>query len=76
MQKRKPGTTGLEVSAFGFGSMGLSSALGPAADKQEALALMRAAVDRGGTFFNSAELSGPLTNEELVGEALAPTATR
>jgi aryl-alcohol dehydrogenase-like predicted oxidoreductase len=72
MQKRKLGKSGLEVSALGFGSMGLSFGLGPAADKQEAIALMRAAVDHGVTFFDTAEAYGPFTNEELVGAALAP----
>jgi aryl-alcohol dehydrogenase-like predicted oxidoreductase len=72
MQKRKLGNSGLEVSALGFGSMGLSSGLGPAADKQEAIALMRAPVEHGVTFFDTAEAYGPFTNEQLVGEALAP----
>ena len=72
MQKRKLGKSGLEVSALGFGSMGLSFGLGPAADKQEAIALMRAAVEHGVTFFDTAEAYGPFTNEQLVGEALAP----
>jgi aryl-alcohol dehydrogenase-like predicted oxidoreductase len=72
MQKRKLGKSGLEVSALGFGSMGLSFGLGPAADKKDAIALMRAAVDLGVTFFDTAEAYGPFTNEVLVGEALAP----
>jgi aryl-alcohol dehydrogenase-like predicted oxidoreductase len=72
MKKRKLGTQGLEVSAIGFGAMGLSFGLGPAADKTEAIALMRAAVDLGVTFFDTAEAYGPYTNEQLVGEALAP----
>jgi len=76
MQKRKLGNDNLEVSALGFGSMGLSFGLGPAADKQEAIALMRAAVDRGVTFFDTAEAYGPFTNEVLVGEALAPLRDR
>ncbi|MBS2039584.1 aldo/keto reductase [bacterium] len=72
MQKRKLGNAGLEVSALGFGVMGLSANLGPAADRQEAIALMRAAVERGVTFFDTAEAYGPFINEELAGEALAP----
>jgi aryl-alcohol dehydrogenase-like predicted oxidoreductase len=72
MQKRKLGKSGLEVTALGFGCMGLSFGYGPAADKQEAIALIRSAVGRGVTFFDTAEVYGPLTNEELVGEALAP----
>jgi aryl-alcohol dehydrogenase-like predicted oxidoreductase len=72
MQKRKLGSSGLEVSAIGFGCMGLSAAYGPPTDKREALALIRAAVDRGVTFFDTAEVYGPFANEELVGEALAP----
>lgn len=72
MQKRKLGKSGLEVSAIGFGAMGLSFGLGPAADKQEAIALMRAAVEHGVTFFDTAEAYGAFTNEQLVGEALAP----
>lgn len=70
MKKRKLGN--LEVSALGFGCMGLSYAYGPATDKQQAIAVIRAAVDRGVTFFDTAETYGPFTNEELVGEALAP----
>ncbi len=70
MQKRKLGN--LEVSALGLGCMGLSFGLGPAVDKQTGIALIRAAVERGVTFFDTAEIYGPFTNEELVGEALAP----
>lgn len=70
MQKRKLGK--LEVSALGLGCMGMSHAYGPAGDKQEMIALIRAAVDRGVTFFDTAEAYGPFVNEELVGEALAP----
>jgi aryl-alcohol dehydrogenase-like predicted oxidoreductase len=72
MKKRKLGNSGLEVSALGFGCMGLSSSYGPAADKQEAITLIRSAVELGVTFFDTAEVYGPFTNEELVGEALAP----
>lgn len=72
MQKRKLGNSNLEVSAIGLGCMGLSFGYGPAADKQEAIALIRAAVEQGVTFFDTAEVYGPFTNEELVGEALAP----
>ena len=72
MQKRKLGKGGLEVSAIGLGCMGLNFGLGPAVDKQTAINLIRAAVERGVTFFDSAEVYGPFTNEELVGEALAP----
>ena len=72
MQKRKLGKAGLEVSAIGLGCMGMSWSYGPPKDKQEMLALIRAAVERGITFFDTAEVYGPLTNEELVGEALAP----
>jgi aryl-alcohol dehydrogenase-like predicted oxidoreductase len=72
MQKRKLGNSDLEVSALGLGCMGLSFGYGPATDKQEAISLIRAAVERGVTFFDTAEIYGPLTNEELVGEALAP----
>ena len=72
MQKRKLGKSGLEVSALGLGCMGLSFGYGPAVEKQEGIALIRAAVDRGVTFFDTAEVYGPFTNEELVGEALAP----
>lgn len=72
MQKRKLGTDGLEVSALGLGCMGLSFGLGPATEKSEAIALIRAAVEKGVTFFDTAEVYGPFTNEEVVGEALAP----
>jgi aryl-alcohol dehydrogenase-like predicted oxidoreductase len=72
MQKRKLGNSNLEVSALGLGCMGLSFGYGPATDKQEAISLIRATVERGVTFFDTAEVYGPLTNEELVGEALAP----
>ncbi len=72
MQKRKLGNSGLEVSVLGLGCMGMSSAYGPAADKQEMITLIRAAVERGVTLFDTAEAYGPFTNEELVGEALAP----
>jgi len=72
MQKRKLGTTKLEVSAIGLGCMGLSFGYGPAVDKKEGVSLIRAAVERGVTFFDTAEVYGPFTNEELVGEALAP----
>src|SRR5689334_3843673 len=72
MQKRKLGKSGLEVSALGLGCMGMSFGYGPAGDKQEMIALIRAAVERGITFFDTAEVYGPFTNEDLVGEALAP----
>src|SRR6187397_1678597 len=72
MQKRKLGNSNLEVSALGLGCMGLSYGYGPATNTQEAITLIRAAVERGVTFFDSAEVYGPFTNEELVGEALAP----
>src|ERR1700722_9600026 len=72
MQKRKLGNSNLEVTSLGFGCMGLSFGYGPAIDKQEGISLIRAAVERGVTFFDTAEVYGPLTNEELVGEALAP----
>jgi aryl-alcohol dehydrogenase-like predicted oxidoreductase len=72
MQKRKLGKSGLEVSAIGLGAMGMSFSYGPAKDKQEMTTLLRAAVDRGITFFDTAEVYGPFTNEELVGEALGP----
>ena len=72
MKKRKLGRSNLEVSAIGLGCMGLSFGYGPAVDKQEGLSLIRAAVERGVTFFDTAEVYGPFTNEELVGEALAP----
>ncbi len=72
MQKRKLGTGNLEVSAIGLGCMGLSFGYGPAAGTQEGIELIRSAVERGVTFFDTAEAYGPFTNEELVGEALAP----
>ena len=72
MQKRKLGNSGLEVSALGLGCMGMSMSYGPAGDKQEMISLLRTAVDRGVTFFDTAEVYGPFTNEELVGEALSP----
>ena len=72
MQKRKLGNSNLEVSAIGLGCMGMSFGYGPAMDKQEAISLIRTAVERGVTFFDTAEVYGPFTNEELVGEALAP----
>src|ERR1700710_1646600 len=72
MQKRKLGTSNLEVSALGFGCMGMSFSYGPPKDKQEMTALLRAAVECGVNFFDTAEVYGPYTNEELVGEALAP----
>jgi aryl-alcohol dehydrogenase-like predicted oxidoreductase len=72
MQKRKLGKSGLEVSAIGLGCMGMSFSYGPPKDKQEMTSLLRAAVDRGITFFDTAEVYGPFLNEELVGEALAP----
>src|SRR5437667_5027480 len=72
MQKRKLGKSNLEVSAIGLGCMGMSFGYGPAADKQEMISLIRSAVERGVTFFDTAEVYGPFTNEELVGEALAP----
>ena len=73
---RKLGKTNLEVSAIGLGCMGMSSAYGPPGDKQEMISLIRAAVERGVTFFDTAEIYGPFTNEELVGEALAPMRER
>src|SRR5439155_12791506 len=72
MQKRKLGNSNLEVSAVGLGCMGMSHGYGPARDKQDMIALLRAAVERGVTFFDTAQVYGPFTNEELVGEALAP----
>ena len=72
MKKRKLGNSGLEVSALGLGCMGMSFSYGPPKDKQEMTALLRAAVERGITFFDTAEVYGPFTNEELVGEALSP----
>jgi aryl-alcohol dehydrogenase-like predicted oxidoreductase len=72
MEKRKLGKSGLDVSALGLGCMGLNFGYGPALDEQAAIALIRSAVERGVTFFDSAEAYGPFTNEALVGEALAP----
>src|ERR1700680_2844254 len=72
MQKRKLGNSNLEVSALGLGCMGMSFGYGPAGDKQEMISVIRAALERGVTFFDTAEVYGPFTNEELVGEALAP----
>jgi aryl-alcohol dehydrogenase-like predicted oxidoreductase len=76
MQKRKLGNSGLEVSALGLGCMGMTYAYGPAPDRQEMIKLLHAAVDHGVTFFDTAEVYGPFTNEELVGEALAPLRDR
>ncbi len=76
MQKRRLGTDQLDVSALGLGCMGMSFGYGSAADKQEMIALIRAAVDRGVTFFDTAQVYGPFTNEELVGEALEPVRDR
>src|SRR5437764_12256427 len=76
MKKRKLGKSNLEVSAIGLGCMGLSFGLGPAVDQQTGIALIRAAVERGVTLFDTAEIYGPFTNEELVGEALAPVRER
>src|SRR5512134_2602295 len=72
MQKRKLGKSGLQVSAIRLGCMGMSFGYGPAVDKQAGISLIRSAVERGVTFFDTAEVYGPFTNEELVGEALAP----
>src|SRR6188472_54877 len=72
MKKRKLGKSNLEVSALGLGCMGMSFGYGPPKDKQEMFGLIRTAVERGVTFFDTAEVYGPFTNEELVGEALAP----
>lgn len=72
MEKRRLGTQGLEVSSLGFGCMGISFGLGPATTRQEGIDVIRAAVDRGVTFFDTAEVYGPFTNEEVVGDALAP----
>ncbi len=76
MQKRKLGSAGLEVSAIGFGCMGLSQSYGPLPDRQDATALIRTAVERGVTLFDTAEIYGPFANEELVGEALASVRER
>ena len=72
MQKRRLGKSGLEVSALGFGCMGLSSGFGPPTDREEGIAIIRAALDRGVTFFDTAEAYGPFANEELIGAALGP----
>src|SRR5437879_9457758 len=72
MQKRKLGKSNVAVSALGLGCMGMSMSYGPPRDKQQMISLLHAAVDRGITFFDTAEVYGPFTNEELVGEALAP----
>jgi aryl-alcohol dehydrogenase-like predicted oxidoreductase len=72
MQKRKLGKSNLEVSALGLGCMGMSFSYGPPADKKEMISLIRTAIELGVTFFDTAEVYGPFTNEELVGEALAP----
>lgn len=72
MEKRKLGKSNLEVSAIGLGCMGMSFSYGPPKDKKEMTDLLHAAVERGVTFFDTAEVYGPFTNEELVGEALAP----
>src|SRR5512137_1982967 len=72
MHKRKLGKSGLEVSTIGLGCMGMSFGYGPAADKKEMVSLLRTAVERGVTFFDTAEVYGPFTNEELVGEGLFP----
>src|ERR1044072_396886 len=72
MQNRKLGKSGPEVSAIGLGCMGLSFGYGPAVEKQQGISVIRAAAERGVTFFDTAEVYGPFANEELVGEALAP----
>jgi predicted aldo/keto reductase-like oxidoreductase len=76
MQKRELGISGLEVSALGLGCMGLSFGYGPPVEKEHGISLIRAAVDLGVTFFDTAEVYGPFTNEELVGEALGPVRDR
>ena len=76
MQKRKLGKSGLEVSALGFGCMGLNFHRGPAMDRAEAIALLRSVANLGVTFFDTAEAYGPFTNEEIVGEALQPIRDR
>jgi aryl-alcohol dehydrogenase-like predicted oxidoreductase len=76
MKKRRLGSSGLEVSALGFGCMGMSFGYGPPGDKKEMISLLRTAVERGVTFFDTAEIYGPFTNEELVGEALSPLRDR
>ena len=75
MKKRTLGNSGLEVSALGLGCMGLSFGYGPATDKKDAINLIRAAYEKGVTFFDSAEAYGPFTNEELLGEAVASLAS-
>lgn len=72
MKKRKLGNSNLEVSTVGLGCMGMSHGYGPASDKKEMISLIHTAIDRGVTFFDTAEVYGPYVNEELVGEALAP----
>ena len=72
MEKRQLGKSGLEVSALGLGCMGMSFGYGPPADKKEMIGVIRAAVEKGVNFFDTAEVYGPFINEELVGEALAP----
>jgi aryl-alcohol dehydrogenase-like predicted oxidoreductase len=72
MQKGKLGSSNLEVSALGLGCMGMSYGYGPAHDKKEKISVIRSAVEHGTTFFDTAEIYGPFTNEELVGDALAP----
>ena len=76
MKKRQLGRSGLAVSEIGLGCMGMSFGYGPAKDRTEMIALLRAAVDRGVTFFDTAQIYGPFTNEDLVGEALAPVRDR
>ena len=76
MDKRTLGKSDLEVSALGFGCMGISFGYGPAADRQDGIAIIRAAFERGVTFFDTAEAYGPFTNEEVVGEALRPVRDR
>jgi aryl-alcohol dehydrogenase-like predicted oxidoreductase len=76
MQKRKLGNSSLETSALGLGCMGMSFGFGPASDKHEMISVIRSAVERGVTFFDTAEVYGPFTNEELVGEALSTGSTR
>src|SRR3954468_1835038 len=76
MQKRTLGKSGLEVSALGFGCMGISQSYGRPSSREDGIAIIRAAVDRGVTFFDTAEVYGPYTNEDLVGEALEPCVTR
>jgi aryl-alcohol dehydrogenase-like predicted oxidoreductase len=76
MQTRKLGNSNLEVSALGLGCMGMSWSYRPVPDRNDMIALLRAAVERGVTFFDTAEVYGPYSNEELLGEALAPSAVR